>query len=46
MYWHDKNRIGAGNVLFADSHVASYIATANKPDFQRSAGWSFVYNDE
>jgi prepilin-type N-terminal cleavage/methylation domain-containing protein/prepilin-type processing-associated H-X9-DG protein len=46
MYWHEKNRIGVGNVLFADAHVASYIATANKPDFQRSVGWSFVYNDE
>jgi prepilin-type N-terminal cleavage/methylation domain-containing protein/prepilin-type processing-associated H-X9-DG protein len=46
MYWHDKKRIGVGNVLFADSHVGSYIATPNKPDFQRSTAWSFVYNDE
>jgi prepilin-type N-terminal cleavage/methylation domain-containing protein len=46
MYWHDKKRVGVGNVLFTDAHVGSYIATSNKPDFQRSAAWSFVYNDE
>src|SRR5205823_1304024 len=33
MYWHDKKRVGVGNVLFTDAHVGSYIATANKPDF-------------
>ena len=46
MYWHDKTRVGAGNVLFADSHVGYYLATKDKPDFQRGPSWSFVYNDE
>jgi len=46
MYWHDKKRLGAGNVLFADSHVGYYLATTDKPDFQRGPGWSFVYNDD
>jgi prepilin-type N-terminal cleavage/methylation domain-containing protein/prepilin-type processing-associated H-X9-DG protein len=45
MYWHDKKRLGFGNVLFVDSHVGYYQATTNKPDFQRSSTWSFVYND-
>ena len=46
MYWHDKKRIGAGNVLFADYHVGYYFATPNKPDFQNGANWSFGYNAE
>ena len=45
MYWHDKTRLGFGNVLFVDSHVGYYQATTNKPDFQRGASWSFVYNN-
>ena len=46
MYWHDKKRVGGGNVLFADSHVGYYLATMDKPDFQRGSAWSFIYNDE
>jgi prepilin-type N-terminal cleavage/methylation domain-containing protein len=46
MYWHDKNRLGAGNVLFTDMHVGYYFATKDKPDFQRGSDWSFVYNDQ
>lgn len=46
MYWHDKKRLGGGNVLFADSHVSYYFATHNQPDFQRGVSWSFVYNDQ
>ena len=45
MYWHDKKRLGFGNVLFVDSHVAYYQATTDKPDFQRGVSWSFIYND-
>ena len=45
MYWHDRKRLGYGNVLFVDSHVGYYQATTDKPDFQRGASWSFVYND-
>ncbi|HEV8544495.1 MAG TPA: type II secretion system protein [Verrucomicrobiae bacterium] len=46
MYWHEKKRLGAGNILFADSHVGYNFATVDKPDFQRGPSWSFVYNDE
>jgi prepilin-type N-terminal cleavage/methylation domain-containing protein/prepilin-type processing-associated H-X9-DG protein len=45
MYWHDKYRLGFGNVAFVDGHVGYYEATANKPDFQRGRDWSFAYND-
>jgi len=45
MYWHDKGRLGFGNVAFVDGHVAYYQATDNKPDFQRGTEWSFVYSD-
>ena len=46
MYWHDKQRLGFGNALFVDSHVNYFQATTDKPDFQRGASWSFVYNDD
>jgi len=46
MYWHDKKRLGYGNVLFVDSHVGYHQATTDKPDFQHGPSWSFVYNDE
>jgi prepilin-type N-terminal cleavage/methylation domain-containing protein/prepilin-type processing-associated H-X9-DG protein len=46
MYWHDKKRLGAANVLFTDGHVGSYLATADNPDFQRGPAWTFIYNDE
>jgi len=46
MYWHDKNRLGYGNVLFVDAHVGYYQATTDKPDFQRGKDWTFVYNDQ
>jgi prepilin-type N-terminal cleavage/methylation domain-containing protein/prepilin-type processing-associated H-X9-DG protein len=46
MYWHDKKRLGYGNVLFVDSHVGYHQATTDKPDFQRSASWTFVYSDD
>ena len=45
MYWHDKNRLGYGNVLFVDSHVGYYQATPDKPDFQHGKDWSFVCGD-
>lgn len=45
MYWHDKKRLGAANVLFVDSHVGYFLATMDQPDFQRGKGWSFIYND-
>jgi len=46
MYWHDKTRLGYGNVLFVDSHVAYHQATTKSPDFQRGPSWSFLWNDE
>ena len=46
MYWHDRQRLGYGNVLFVDSHVGYHQATTDKPDFQRGSDWSFVYNDD
>ncbi len=45
MYWHDKNRLGFGNVVFVDGHVGYYEGTDNQPTFQRGRDWSFVYND-
>ena len=45
MYWHDKKRLGYGNVLFVDTHVGYYQATTNQPDFQHGSDWSFVYSD-
>ena len=45
MYWHDKTRLGYGNVLFVDSHVSYFQVTLNKPDFQRGATWSFIWDD-
>lgn len=46
MYWHDKKRLGFGNGLFVDSHVGYFEATTDKPDFQRGASWTFVWNEE
>jgi prepilin-type N-terminal cleavage/methylation domain-containing protein len=44
MYWHDKTRLGFGNVLFVDTHI-SYLQAKPKPDFRRGPDWSFVWND-
>lgn len=46
MYWHERTRLGGGNVLFADSHVGYHLATKDQPDFQRAVAWTFIYNDE
>ncbi|MFO1497747.1 MAG: type II secretion system protein [Verrucomicrobiota bacterium] len=46
MYWHDRKRLGAGNILFVDSHIGYNLATTDKPDFQRGPSWTFIYNDE
>ncbi|MCW5556243.1 MAG: hypothetical protein KIT22_00090 [Verrucomicrobiae bacterium] len=45
MYWHDKTRLGYGNVLFVDSHVGYHRAVAT-PDFQRGPDWSFTWDGE
>jgi prepilin-type N-terminal cleavage/methylation domain-containing protein len=45
MKWHNRHRIGDGNVMFVDQHVDYLRATPNKPDFQRGPNWSFVYSD-
>ena len=45
MYWHDRHRLGFGNVAFVDGHVGYYEGTDNRPDFQRGAEWTFVYSD-
>jgi prepilin-type N-terminal cleavage/methylation domain-containing protein/prepilin-type processing-associated H-X9-DG protein len=45
MNWHDKKRLGYGNVLFVDSHVGYHQATTDQPDFQRGRAWSFLYDD-
>jgi prepilin-type N-terminal cleavage/methylation domain-containing protein len=44
MYWHDKRRLGYGNVLFVDNHI-SYLQAKPKPEFRSGPGWSFVWND-
>ena len=45
MYWHDRKRLGFGNVAFVDAHVGYYEATDSKPNFQQAKYWSFIYND-
>jgi prepilin-type N-terminal cleavage/methylation domain-containing protein len=44
-YWHDKKRLGYGCAAFVDGHVAYTHVTRDKPDFQRGADWTFIYND-
>jgi prepilin-type N-terminal cleavage/methylation domain-containing protein/prepilin-type processing-associated H-X9-DG protein len=44
-YWHDRTRLGFGNVAFVDSHVQYLQATKDAPDFQHGANWTFVYDD-
>jgi prepilin-type N-terminal cleavage/methylation domain-containing protein/prepilin-type processing-associated H-X9-DG protein len=46
MYWHDKQRLGYGNVLFVDAHVSYHQATPDKSDYQRGPSWTFIYNDD
>jgi prepilin-type N-terminal cleavage/methylation domain-containing protein len=43
-YWHDKQRLGFGNLLFVDAHVSYAQATDDKPDFQTGSDWTFIYN--
>jgi prepilin-type N-terminal cleavage/methylation domain-containing protein len=45
MYWHDKGQLGWGNVMFTDQHVEYLQATANRPDYQNGANWTFIYNN-
>lgn len=45
-FWHERARLGYGNVAFVDGHIQYLAATKNKPDFQRGASWTFLYNDE
>jgi len=45
MYWHDKSRLGYGNVAFVDTHVEYLQATRSATNYQRGANWTFVYND-
>ena len=50
MYWHDKSKLGYGNVLFVDSHVGYYQATTRvtgmaNSSAQRGSEWSFIWND-
>jgi prepilin-type N-terminal cleavage/methylation domain-containing protein/prepilin-type processing-associated H-X9-DG protein len=44
-YWHDTKQLGYGNVAFVDTHVEYLRATRNAPNFQRSAKWTFIYDD-
>ena len=44
-YWHDKKRLGYGGATFVDAHAAYTHVTRDKPDYQRGATWTFVYND-
>ena len=44
MYWHDRQRLGYGNVLFVDSHVGYHQATPDKPDFQNGKDWTFLFD--
>lgn len=42
IYWHDKNKLGFGNILFVDSHVAYIQVTAKLNNFQTGPDWSFI----
>ncbi len=44
-YWHDKKRLGWGNVAFVDSHVQYMEGTHHAPDWQHGANWTYVFND-
>jgi prepilin-type processing-associated H-X9-DG protein len=45
IYWHDKKRLGFGNVLFVDGHVNYLQATTTQPNFQQGPTWSFIWSD-
>jgi prepilin-type processing-associated H-X9-DG protein len=46
IYWHDRTRLGYGNVLFVDGHVSYLQATVlNKTNFQSGPNWSFIWSD-
>ena len=44
-YWHDRQRLGFGNVSFVDTHVEYIQATQFAPDFQRGPNWTLVFDD-
>lgn len=44
MYWHNKTKLGYGNVLFVDGHVSYLQVTHDAPDFRRGSTWSFVWD--
>jgi prepilin-type N-terminal cleavage/methylation domain-containing protein/prepilin-type processing-associated H-X9-DG protein len=46
MYWHDRKRLGYGNLLFVDTHVSYLQTTPGSPDFRRGRDWSFLWNGE
>jgi prepilin-type N-terminal cleavage/methylation domain-containing protein len=43
--WHNKSRLGDGNVIFVDQHFEYLRAFPNKPTHQKGTSWSFIYND-
>lgn len=45
MRWHNRKRLGDGNVQFVDQHIEYLQAFPAKPTFQRGVTWSFIYND-
>lgn len=43
-YWHDKNRLGYGNVAFVDGHIGYFQATRFAPNFQQGDKWTFIFD--
>lgn len=44
-YWHNRGKLGYGNILFVDTHVAYLQVTAKLNEFQRGINWSFIATD-
>ncbi|MFH1707090.1 MAG: type II secretion system protein [Planctomycetota bacterium] len=42
-YWHDRNELGWGNVLFVDGSV-QYIRQAGPANFQQGPGYTFFFD--
>jgi len=45
MYWHKKDVLGWGQVMFVDQHVEYLRAFVNKPSFMDGPTWTFIYQN-
>lgn len=44
-YWHNKKKLGYGNVAFVDSHVEYLEATHHSTNWQNGKNWTFVFDN-